>query len=160
MSEKKGRQEQDRELPSKALALLKRPACRKYVRFAGGKTFLFPTLASPDGRILALALEEEHTEPGRALVDALWFSRPVCVILDDGKERMGLQMEVYRCHIAGPLFLKKLLEVRAEDPEQDMASAWELRFLKEETVMEAPEAASIEKARNPEWHLDHPALHR
>lgn len=160
MSEKKGKQEQDRELPSKALALLKRPACRKYVRFAGGKTFLFPTLASPDGRILALALEEEHTEPGRALVDALWFSHPVCVILDDGKERMGLQMEVYRCHIAGPLFLKKLLEVRAEDPEQDMASAWELRFLKEETVMEAPEAAPIEKARNPELHLDHPALHR
>lgn len=162
MSETKRKQAQ--ELPPKALKLLENPACRKYICFAGGKTFLFPTLASPDGRILALALEEEHTEPGRALVDGLWFSRPVCVVLDDGKERLGLWMEVYRCHIAGPLFLKKLLEVRAEDPEKDMASAWELHFLEEEELTKEKRAALLgaapaDRAEIPEWHLDHPALH-
>ena len=155
---------QPRLLRPSALELLKAPDCRKYIRFADGKTVLFPSLSSPDGQILALALEEEHTEAGRALLDAHWFSHPVCVILDDGNRIQGYRMEVYRCHIAGPLFLKKLLEVRTEDPEKDMASAWELHFLEEEELTKEKRAALLgaapaDRAKIPEWHLDHPALH-
>lgn len=161
---KQCQKKQPRLPPPSALELLKAPDCRKYIRFADGKTVLFPSLSSPDGQILALALEEEHTEAGRALLDALWFSHPVCVILDDGNRIQGYRMEVYRCHIAGPLFLKKLLEVRMEDPEKDMASAWELHFLEEEELTKEKRAALLgaapaDRAEIPEWHLDHPALH-
>jgi len=146
-------------LPREALELLWAPGCGRYLAFADGQVFRCPSLSSPDGKVLALALLEEHTDFGRALVDALWFSHPVRVTLCLGKRRLGFTARVYRCHIAGPLFLKKLLEVRARNPEGDMASAWELRFVKEENAGSISGAKEPEASKLCEWHLDHPGLH-
>ncbi|MCI8598569.1 MAG: hypothetical protein HFJ10_09010 [Lachnospiraceae bacterium] len=142
------------ELPDRWLSPLSDTNTKKYIRFPDSQTFFCPSLDSFDGRVLALALEEEHTDFGRALVAALWFDRPVQMILKTGKEIMGMEACVYRCHIAGPLFTKKLLEIRSENPDHDMASAWELRFLKNIEVKDISEVKRPDRALEPEWHLD------
>lgn len=91
--------------------------------------FQIPSLTSPDGKILALALEEERSSLGRALVGAIWFGagEPVSLRLEDGKETMEWEVTVYRCHLAGPLFARKYLELREKNPDVAIAAVWELR---------------------------------
>lgn len=91
--------------------------------------FQIPSLTSPDGKILALALEEERSSLGRALVGAIWFGagEPVSLRLEDGKETMEWEVIVYRCHLAGPLFARKYLELREKNPDVAIAAVWELR---------------------------------
>lgn len=149
-------------LPDRFARLLEKPDCRKYLRFSGNRLFVCPSLTRTGEKGLVLALEEEHTDLGRALIEALWFERQAEVILEAGKEKAAASIWVYRCHIAGPLFQEKLLETRREDPEKDMASAWELYVTGEAdvSVCDLTEAREPERAREPEWHLDHPELHR
>ena len=142
-------------LPEKALQALSDPDCKKYIKFADGQTFFCPSLVSLDSCILALALEEEHTRLGRALVAALWFERPVQVILCTSQAVLGIELCVYRCHIAGPLFAKMLSRVREEDPNHDMASSWELRFMRNIEAGDVSEAEMSDRALEPEYHLDY-----
>jgi hypothetical protein len=130
-----------------------------YITFKDGTCFCCPTLTRTGENCCALALEEEHTDLGRALVDALWFFHPVQVTLIEEQERKDWKAEVYRCHIAGPLFRKKLLEVRSLDPKRDMASAWEIHLLETAPKAELLGAKDPDRAAEPEWHLDHPGLH-
>ena len=138
-------------LPETAARMLEDPACRRYLVFSGKKKqraeegspvlacgreksggdiqmFQVPSLTSPDGRILALALEEEHSDLGRALVGALWFGDggPVVLRLEDGTETVELEVSVCRCHLAGPLFTQKYLELQAANPQAVLASVWVL----------------------------------
>ncbi len=87
------------------------------------------SLTSPDGVSMALALEQkdEHSALGRALTGAVWFSEPVTLRLDTGSVSLKLAVSVHRCHLAGPLFTKKYLELREMNPEAVAASVWELR---------------------------------
>jgi hypothetical protein len=131
-----------------------------YITFENGMCFRCSTLTRIKENICALALEEEHTDLGRALVDALWFSHPIYLTWIGEQGHKDWKAEVYRCHIAGPLFKKKLLEVRSRDPERDMASAWEIHLLESVGNMEISEARDPDRAKAPERHLDHPTLHR
>lgn len=78
---------------------------------------------------MALALEQkdEHSALGRAMTGAVWFSEPVTLRLDTGSVSLKLAVSVHRCHLAGPLFTKKYLELREMNPEVVVASVWELR---------------------------------
>lgn len=142
------------ELPEEWMQLLSKQTIKKYIEFPDGDTFFCPSLTCLDRRILALALEEEHTDLGRELVAALWFARPVRIILEVDGEIRGVEACVYRCHIAGPLFTEKLIEFRRENPGHDMASAWELHFLKNIGVEDIAAARRPDRALEPEWHLD------
>ena len=137
-----------------------------YLAFADGTVFVCPPLtkrredsqASSEKQscgIVVLPLEEEHTSLGRALVDALWFARPVKIMAG----QKTFWAKVYRCHIAGPVFKEMLWEVRAENPRRDMASAWELHLLKETEPMDVSQAKEVERSFFRELHLDHPVFH-
>ena len=149
-------------LPENFARLLEKPDCRKYLRFSRNRLFVCPSLTRTGEKGLVLALEEEHTDLGRALIEALWFERPAEVILEAEGEKAAAGIWVYRCHIAGPLFQEKLLEIRWENPEKDMASAWELYVTgaADDDACDLKEAREPERAKEPEWHLDHPGLHR
>jgi hypothetical protein len=131
-----------------------------YISFEDGQIFHCPSLTEISEGRFVMALEEEHTDLGRALVEALWFSHPVRLTWVEENERRDLKAEVYRCHIAGPVFRKKLLEIRAGNPERDMASAWELHIKGQAEKTDLEAAKEAERAAQPEWHLDHPGLHR
>jgi hypothetical protein len=130
-----------------------------YMTFENGSCFRCLALTQIKENVFALALEEEHTDLGRALVDALWFSHPVQLTWIDEQGRKDWKAEVYRCHIAGPLFQAKLLEVRSQDPKRDMASAWEIHLLEPAGSIGISEAREPDRAKEPERHLDHPSLH-
>lgn len=149
-------------LPQCFAKLLEKPDCRKYLRFSENRLFVCQSLTRTGEKGLVLALEEEHTDLGRELVEALWFECQAEVILEADKEKAAAAIWVYRCHIAGPLFQEKLLETRRENPEKDMASAWELYVTGEADAMscDLAEAREPGRAKKPEWHLDHPGLHR
>ena len=149
-------------LPERFAGLLEKPDCRKYLRFSGNRLFVCPSLMRTGEKGLVLALEEEHTDLGRSLIEALWFERLAEVILEADGEKAAAEIWVYRCHIAGPLFREKLLEVRRENPEKDIASAWELYVTGESyaDAIDLKKAREPERAKEPEWHLDHPGLHR
>ena len=118
-------------LPEKVIRMLEDPACRRYLVFSLEEhpaVFEVPSLTSPDGKVLALALEDEHNSLGRSLVGAIWFGagEPVGLRLEDGKETLELGVSVRRCHLAGPLFTQKYLELREQNSRVEIAAVWEL----------------------------------
>lgn len=151
-----------------------------YLAFSDGQIFHCPAmtkrtddtapslLPNTSGGAMILPLEEEHTDLGRALVDALWFSHPVKVVVEQRSEqerssnavrRNTYQARVHRCHIVGPVFQQALLEVRAENQDRDMASAWEIHLLEETETIEVSRAKQAGRSKVPELHLDHPLFH-
>lgn len=145
-------------LPEKFAELLARPECEAYFRMEDGRLYTCGALTRESETGLALALEEEHTPLGRALIEALWFTKPASVILKCGGETAAAEVWVYRCHIAGPLFTKKLLEMREKNANRDMASAWELYVTGSTEAGDLTGAEALPTAGSAEWHLDHPGL--
>ena len=130
-------------------------ACRAVVEAPGETVFACPSLTSLNGETLVLAVEDEHTPAGRTLVGALWFGRPLTLWLStpEGTYRAGLR--AYRCHIVGPVFSVMLARRREEDPEGDLASAWELTAEDwTETEELPPEPEPQSSPFGPELHLD------
>lgn len=107
--------------------------CRKSLRFPDGREYECPGLCLYGDRGMSLPVFDEHSDLGRALIDALWFSRPVelCLKAEGEEESRQIPVCVYRCHIAGELYKKRFLEAKAEQRNKDMESVWELRVLAE-----------------------------
>ena len=145
-------------LPEKFAELLARPETEAYLRMEHGRLYRLGSLTREGERGLALALEEEHTPLGRVLVEALWVTKPAAVILKCGDETAAVEVWVYRCHIAGPFFAKKLLEIRKSDVNRDMASVWELYVTGSAEAGDLTNAEELPVAGSAEWHLDHLGL--
>ena len=154
------RKERDRIVPETIRALCKAPEAEAYIRFFGGQVYPCRALTVYQERALVLALTEERTHLGSLLTDALWFDRPVSLLIRAGEQEAALEASVYRCHIAGPLFAGMLSWLRAGDPEADIASAWELRPLGLAEPFSLEGLRRTEAAIEPELHLDHPSFPR
>ena len=72
-------------LPEKFAILLARPETEAYLRMENGRLYRLGSLTREGERGLALALEEEHTPLGRALVEALWFTKPAALQNHSGR---------------------------------------------------------------------------
>lgn len=93
-----------------------------------GAPFAFscPLLYSPDGKVLLLGLEQERTQSGRGLVDALWFDRTVALWIAGRGEAYYLTLRPWQCHITGERFRQALDMFRRTRPKGDLSVVWEL----------------------------------
>ena len=114
-------------LPGDIQALLHSKEWRQYFVFASGDCFEVHGIYSPDGKRILYGLMREYSRLGTALVDAIWFDHPAKLLLVCGQELCRSEVDVYKCHIAGPLFTDNLLRIRQKDPKGDIASSWEFR---------------------------------
>lgn len=113
----------------------------------------------PDGSFL-LPLENEHSQLGRGLVQALWFQREVQLWLPGDGIQTLLTLAPWRCHIAGPLFAEVLTRARQADPAADPTAVWELYPIREEqTPLPAPVPQTIVTDLPAQHHLDHCSMH-
>lgn len=113
-------------LPDTVQKLLQEKECRFYLAFASGDCFYLEEMYSPDQKRLLYGLPKEYSKLGAALVDAIWFTHPVKVLLHCGQKLYQSEGTVYKCHIAGPLFSSQLQRVRSRDSKADIASSWEI----------------------------------
>ena len=113
-------------LPKNIQELLCDEECRQYLSFSSGDSFEISGVYSYDEKRLLYGLPKEYSRLGTTLVDAIWFCHPVKLLLVWEQELYWSEADVYKCHIAGPLFTDNLLRIRAKDPEGDIASSWEL----------------------------------
>lgn len=51
-------------------------------------------------------------------------NHPAKLLLICGQELFWSEVDVYKCHIAGPLFTDNLLRIRKKNPGNDIASSW------------------------------------
>ena len=114
-------------LPQNIQELLRHKECRQYLIFSSGDSFEISEIYSPDKKRILYGLHKEYSRLGVAFVDAIWFGHPVKLLLVCGQELFWSEADVYKCHIAGPLFTDNLLRIRAKNPKGDIASSWELR---------------------------------
>jgi hypothetical protein len=114
-------------LPEAIEKLLQNQECLSYIVFASGNCFQVCGIYSPDNQILLYGLRKEYSRLGRSLVDAIWFHHPAKLLLVSGQELFWSEIDVYKCHIAGPLFTDNLLRIRKKNPRDDIASSWEFR---------------------------------
>lgn len=106
---------------------------------------------------LLFPLESERTEAGKGLVRALWFGQKVILWAD------GLRCVIrpQRCHIVGALFSARYRQAKDADPNAEVAAVWELEIIQaEQTDTPAPAPKPLHHTGRPEYHLDHPALHK
>lgn len=99
----------------------------QYLLFSNGDCFHIQGAYSPDQKRILYGLQREYSELGVSLVDAIWFSHPMKILLVSEQDVYWSEADVYKCHIAGPLFMENLLRIREQDPRGDIASSWELR---------------------------------
>lgn len=112
-------------------------------------------LLSPDGKALALGLEQERTRAGRGLVRALWFNGTVTVFFRGNTGAVRLTARPWKCHITGGLFRQALDRYRSERPGGDLSVVWELHPVKwEETEEQFPVPVSQEILSEAEIHLE------
>jgi hypothetical protein len=114
-------------LPESIEKLLHNQECLSYIVFASGNCFQVYGIYSPDKKRLLYGLRREYSRLGRSLVDAIWFHHPAKLLLICGQELFWSEVDVYKCHIAGPLFTDNLLRIRKKNPGDDIASSWEFR---------------------------------
>lgn len=83
-------------------------------------------LAAGDDGTLHYLVVEEGAAADRALVQAIWFDRPLLLVLAaPGRLPVGIEGRVVRSHITGLLFLDYYLKLRDQTGE-DLASVWEI----------------------------------
>lgn len=99
----------------------------QYLLFSNGDCFHIQRAYSPDQKRILYGLQREYSKLGVSLVDAIWFSHPVKILLVSEQDVYWSEAEVYKCHIAGPLFTENLLRIREQDPRGDIAASWEIR---------------------------------
>ena len=114
-------------LPENIQELLRSKEYHQYLVFTSGECFEAKDIYSPDEKRILYGLPREYSRLGTALVDAIWFDHPAKLLLVCGQELSWSAIDVYTCHIAGPLFTDNLLRIRAEEPKGDIASSWEFR---------------------------------
>lgn len=114
-------------LPGNIQKFLNSRECRQYIIFSSGESFEMSEIYSPDEKRMVYGLPQEYSRLGTALVDAIWFDHPVKLLLICGQELYWSEADVYKCHIAGPLFTDNLLRIRAKESKGDIASSWEFR---------------------------------
>lgn len=113
------------------------------------------SVRTPATRALYLALAEDRSDLGAALVGALWFSGPLTVSVTTAAGAVvAMHVAAWRCHIAGEPFARVLAHVRRDDAAADVASVWELLVLDAHEVPALPEAAGPTRAPRAELHLD------
>jgi len=79
----------------------------------------------PDGTLLYLVVEEA-SDANKTMVNAIWFDRPVSVLLLGGDgQSLAVRGRVARNHFTGPLFLEHYLRLR-DTTGEDLASVWEI----------------------------------
>jgi hypothetical protein len=112
-------------------ALLAEPGAIRVLATAGpdGEPHAVLTPAvevDPAGRLLYL----EHLEASRTqrdLVAALWFERPVVLLVADRDgATWRIRGRVRKAHVAGPTFRARYERLRAEQPGTDLAAVWEI----------------------------------
>ncbi|HCE78154.1 MAG TPA: hypothetical protein DEP61_04640 [Lachnospiraceae bacterium] len=114
-------------LPEAIEKLLQNQECLSYLVFVSGDCFQVREIYSPDSKRILYGLQREYSRLGRSLVDAIWFHHPAKLLLVCGQELFWSEVDVYKCHIAGPLFTDNLLRIRKKNPGGDIASSWEFR---------------------------------
>lgn len=114
-------------LPEHIQEMLQDKDCRKYLVFPEKGCFALGDVLSPDQKRILYGLPKEYSRLGTALVDAIWFSKPVKLLLVCGQKVCWSDGTVYKCHITGPLFAEHLQRIRSKDSGADMASSWEIR---------------------------------
>ena len=123
----------------------------------GGEAFSFrpAILLSPEGKTLALGLEQERTRAGRGLVRALWFGGTVTLFFPREGGTVRLPARPWKCHITGGLFRQVLDRYRAERPAGDLSVVWELHPVRwEETAERPPVPMPQELLSEAEVHLE------
>lgn len=104
---------------------------------------------------ILLPLEQERTEAGEAMVNALWFEKEVHLYLSLAQRRLCLSLRPYRCYAAGALFSQTLTQLRKENSRADIAILWELwpeRW--EETDDDLPPSQPLALTGEADCHLD------
>lgn len=114
-------------LPEHIQEMLQDKDCRKYLVFSENRCFSLGDVYSPDQKRILYGLPKEYSKLGTALVEAIWFAKPVKLLLVCGQKVCWSEGTVYKCHIAGPLFAAHLQRIRSKDSGADMASSWEIR---------------------------------
>ena len=132
------------------------------IEFQNGTIYRLPKLTAGREGVFYDSLESEATPLGRCYVDSIWFRRPIRLL--DAQHGMAAQGEVWRCHIAGPVFAELLKTARIQHPESDLAAVWEIHaspwtaVAPQETEEWTRRAIQPEQAKTPEYHLDHPSI--
>ena len=130
-------------------------------RDGGSFSCRVPELAPEPNGSLVLTLENEHSQLGRGLVQALWFQQEVQLWLPGDGTQTLLTLAPWRCHIAGPLFASVLNRVRAADPAADPTAVWELYPVHAETTpLHAPDPQAVVFDVPTQHYLDHISLHQ
>jgi len=114
--------------------------------------------AGEDGRLLLLE-RHESAESHRGLLRALWYDRPIALLLThpDGRA-LELQARPLKAHVTGPLFLQHYQDLRAREGDVGLSAVWEIGI---EAGFDQSLAArdATEAARHPGFtHLDRIAV--
>lgn len=118
-------------------------------------SFICPLLYTPDGKVLLLGLEQERTQAGRGMVEALWFDKPVVLWLSGGPQACRLTTRPWQCHITGERFRQALDRFRQAHPHGDLLAVWELHPLCwEETEQRPPKPQTPSLLFEAESHLE------
>ena len=123
-----------------------------------GEGFRVPELSLEADGSLVLPIQNEHSQLGKGLVEALWFERSLRLWLPEcGRV---LTLAPWRCHIAGPLFTRVLVRAREADAAADPTAVWELYPIRDEEATEpAPVPQKLKYDLPTQHHLDHVSLH-
>jgi predicted pyridoxine 5'-phosphate oxidase superfamily flavin-nucleotide-binding protein len=110
--------------------------------------------ANPDGNLQLLELIET-SRSNRNLVRAIWFDRPVAVLIK-GQDGRSFQIKgvPIKAHVSGPVFQKHYSEIRSRLGDVDLAAVWVIR--PDSVVEETPSVrVKEEQAAHPNFtHLD------
>ncbi|MFD2232551.1 hypothetical protein [Phaeospirillum tilakii] len=144
-------------------ALLADPATVKVLAVPGPGDLprLVPVPALQEGDQERLVLPERHesAESQRGLLRALWYDRPVALLLThpDGRA-LELRARPLQAHVTGPLFLRHYQELRGREGDVGLSAVWEIAV---EAGFDQSLAArdAAEAARHPGFtHLDRIAV--
>jgi len=116
-------------------------------------------LSLSDDGILFLSLEQERSRVGVALVDSLWFDRPLYLWFSGDTASFRITLRAHRIHIVGRHFYYMLHRARSRDPQADIDAVWELRIEEwEETAKPLPQPFPCSLTGERDCHLDHQLL--
>ena len=132
------------------------------IEFENGAIYRLAHLVQAREGVFFDSLENEGTPLGKCFVDSIWYKRPIRLI--DSNRLVAAHGEIWRCHIAGPVFANMLQAARSQNPASDVAAVWEIRTdgwsaVSQDELKDLTErSVSPGKADAPEFHLDHPVI--
>jgi hypothetical protein len=146
-------------LDPKVIALLQDPATIKILATSGGDGAPHAVVKQSiqlgeDGHIHYRELLETSLT-NKNMVRGIWFGGAVAIALahPDGRSAQ-IKGRPVKAHITGPLFQRHYLELRACDPEADLAAVWVIEP-REVIDQDARARRASEAARHPHFlHLD------